>query len=226
MKTVIFGCGFTGTQLSKFLPEALCTELPELCSESQIPFDFKDIETWKNIPHFDQAVVTFKMTDTGLAKQFSKLLEGKKTIILSSARNFSNSEINELISEKNPLKSNPRSMAEAQFTNQAVTLYLGLIWGYSRNPAKWISEGRIKNGEKLINLIHVDDLCKIILYFLNHYQQGESFLVSDGKPLKWSEIAMKSNFNLKSQEPGLESRQFNTAKLLGTLPKDFQFHKP
>ncbi|MCM8540113.1 MAG: hypothetical protein NE328_07535 [Lentisphaeraceae bacterium] len=225
MKTIIFGAGFTGTHLLKYTPDAISTELPNLCTKNQIPFDFNDPTSWKNIPSFDQAVITFKMTDTVLAEEFSKLFINKKTILLSSARNLLNTEVNEVISEKNHLSKKPRSLAERYFKDIATILYLGLIWGGERNLSKWISEGRIRNGAKFINLIHVDDLCRIISKLLENSRTIEKFLVSDGKPLKWSEIAKKKGLSLSSHDAGLESRKFNTDKLKATLPSDFQFQQ-
>lgn len=225
MKTIIFGCGFTGTHLLKYFPDAHCTELPDLCNQNQIPFDFNNQTTWKNIPDFDQAIITFKMTDQLLAEKFSKVLSGKKIILLSSARNLVNTQPDEYISEKSSLSQNERSLAESYFRDFSTVLYLGLIWGGDRKPGKWLSQGRIKNGEKFINLIHVDDLCNIILYIQETEKTKNHLLVSDGKPIKWIELAERLGMTLACQKTGLESRRFDTSKLEATLPDGFQFQK-
>lgn len=227
MKTVIFGCGFTGTNLLKYLPNAHCTELPELCKNGQIPFNFYDPATWKNIPKFDQAIITFKMTDPLLAKKFAGMLYQKKIILLSSARNLINSQPNEMIDESCLLSDTPRPISESHFKSFSTILYLGLIWGADRMPTKWISEGRIKNGEKFINLIHVDDICKIILFILESKSKlNQQYLTSDGNPVKWVELAKQKGLDLSCHKSGLESRRFNTTKLKAILPDDFQFYKP
>ena len=227
MKTVIFGCGFTGTNLLKYLPNAYCTELPKLCQNDQIPFDFYDSATWENIPNFDQAIITFKMTDPLIAEQFATMLSKKKVILLSSARNLINSQPNEIIDENSLLSDTPRPISESHFKSFSTILYLGLIWGADRTPTKWISEGRIKNGEKFINLIHVDDICRIIQFLLERKSKpNQQYLASDGKPVKWAELAKPKGLNLSSHKCGLESRRFNTTKLKAILPDDFQFHTP
>ena len=226
MKTLIFGCGYTGRRLKELIPEAMATELPSLCTNELIPFDFNDTDTWKNIPKFDQAVITFKMTNESLAKQFAKFLKGKKVILLSSAGNLQNSSPDEIISEDNKLKECPRAKAESHFKNLAAIMHLGLIWGPERMPEKWISAGRIKNGNKFINFINVDDLCKIIIYFLNNSDTKEPILVSDGQAQRWNEVAIVHGVKLKEAATGLESRRFNTGKLQKSLPENFEFKKP
>jgi len=224
MKTLIFGEGYTGSRLKKLIPNSRSTELPELCTGDQIPFDFNASHTWSNLPDFDQAIITFKMADKNLAERFATLLKDRKTILLSSARNLKNSKADEIISEQSPLKNSARSQAESFFEQQAIFLYLGLIWGPERLPEKWISEGRIKNGNKFINFINVEDLCKIIVHFLDSNINSDSFLVSDGLPLRWSEVMNDSE--LPCSETGLESRRFNTEKLQKSLPAKFVFTRP
>ena len=226
MKTLIFGAGYTGSRLCRLIPNAQSTELPELCSENQIPFDFNDTSTWNALPDFDQAVITFKMTRPDLAEKFSEIFKNKTTVLLSSARNFANSQPDEVINEKHPFKELPRVSAESFFQEQALILYLGLIWGPDREPKKWLSEGRIKNGNKCINFINVDDLCNIIIHFLKNQNKCGKYLISDGKPRQWKEIAESAGIKLNISQSGLESRRFNTEKLRGSLPDDFEFTLP
>ncbi len=227
MRTLIFGNGYTGSRLAKLIPNASCTELPQLChSEELIPFDFNDTDTWKNLPEFDQAVITFKMTDEKLGKKFSQLLKGKKSILLSSARNLQNSTPDEIISEKTPLKNCSRTKAESFFEDKATILYLGLIWGPERLPEKWITEKRIKNSSKFINFINVEDLCRIIIHFLGKNAISEKYLISDGEPKKWEEVARSKGLQLDCYPAGLESRKFATEKLKQSLPENFKFQKP
>ncbi|MCM8534166.1 MAG: hypothetical protein NE330_23590 [Lentisphaeraceae bacterium] len=226
MKAIIFGYGFTGQHLQKYIPDALKTELPDKCSQDEIPFDFHAPETWDNLPDFDTAIITFKMTKPALASKFAELLKGKTVILLSSARNLLNSQPDQIISEESPLSQKERALSEAPFLNISTILYLGLIWGDERNPTKWIYQNRIKNGEKFINFIHVDDLCKIIIGMITNYKPGQNYLVSDGQPIKWKDIANKIGVSLNLTETGLESRRFNTEKLKAFLPESFQFKRP
>lgn len=223
MSTIIFGHGYTGSRLSRVLPESLSTELPELCKGDNIPFDFNDERTWLNLPEFDRAVITFKMCDEVRAQKFARLLRNKKIVLLSSAKNIANVAPDQLISEQNPLADIARVKAEAPFELSAIILYLGLILGEKRTPKKWLSEKRIKNGNKFVNMIHVDDLCRIIKYFLTKELPPDKYLVSDGAAKKWHEIARPLGYELHSYETGLESRVFDTKKLRSILPENFRF---
>ena len=71
-------------------------------------------------------------------------------------------------------------------------------------------------------MIHVDDLCRIISILAGQFRPGP-ILISDGKPLRWQEIAKAYKFNLQESSPGLESRSFDTTKLTSLLPEDFTF---
>ena len=225
MATIVFGHGYTGSRLNKIISGSIATELPSLCKEGQIPFDFNNESTWSNLPMFDSAVITFKMTDEVQASKFSHLLKDKKTIVLSSARNLLNTQPDEVINEFTPLADSLRAKSEKYFEPTAIILYLGLIWGKKRTPLKWLTENRIKNGSKYINLIHVDDLCQIIKHFLENDFKPDKYLISDGDCRKWRELANNFGCSLNSQENGLESRIFNTEKLTSVLPEGFCFTK-
>lgn len=226
MRTIIFGHGFCGSRLASIIDNATSTEIPDKCDSSLVPFDFNDSNTWKNLPDFDSAVITFKMENQSQSEKFADLLKNKKVVILSSARNLKNSVPNQEIDEEFPLADNDRVICENYFEKNAVILYLGLIWGDNRQPQKWLQEGRVKNGKKIINMIHVDDICHTVKLLLNSEIKSGKYLVSDGEPLEWNELAELYNLKLDQAEPGIESRKFNTKKLQSFLPESYLFKKP
>lgn len=226
MKTIIFGHGFCGSRLSSILENSSSTEIPEKCPTNLIPFDFNDSDTWSNLPDFDSAIITFKMENLSQSEKLANLLKDRKVIILSSARNLKNITPAQTIDENTPLADNQRVKCESFFEKHAVILYLGLIWGVNRHPKKWLEEGRIKNGKKIINMIHVEDICHIVKRLLNSDIKSGKYLISDGHPLEWNELAEYYNVKLNQTNPGVESRKFNTKKLQAILPEDYNFKKP
>lgn len=226
MRTIIFGHGFCGSRLSSILENSSSTEIPEKCSTNLIPFDFNDSDTWSNLPDFDSAIITFKMENLSQSEKLANLLKDRKVIILSSARNLKNSSPAQIIDENTPLADNQRVKCESYFEKHAVILYLGLIWGDNRHPKKWLEEGRIKNGKKIINMIHVEDICHIVKRLLNSDIKSGKYLISDGHPLEWNELAEYYNVKLNQTTPGIESRKFNIKKLQAILPEGYNFQKP
>jgi hypothetical protein len=225
MRTIIFGNGYCGGYFKSILNGAACTELQQPTQAENIYFDFNNESTWKNLPDFDRCIITFKMNDPLKASAFSELLNSKRVIILSSARCLVNSSSNEVIDEKKPLNNSLRNQCESEFP-QASILHLGLIWGPGREPQRWIKEKRIKNGNKLINLIHLEDIGNITKLFLKQDNLQGRFLISDGIKRTWSQLAKKYSLTLPTQNIGLESRGFNTDKLKSILPQNYCFVCP
>jgi nucleoside-diphosphate-sugar epimerase len=221
MNTLILGKGYCGAYLHSILPKSTCAELPKNCQVNDFPFDFNDQSTWA-LPDFSECIITFKMENLENAQALANILKGKKIIILSSARCFKNSHANETINENSKLNNSKRSLCESLFLPDATILHLGLIWGPDREPLRWISEGRIKNGLKAINLIHQRDIGNIVKEAISSEHKGR-LLVSDGEPKQWRELANLTNLRLPESQTGLESRIFDTKKLQLFLPDNYSF---
>jgi hypothetical protein len=225
MKILILGCGYVGIRLKNKLSCA-GTELPTKCTGDLIPFDFYNISTWEILDQFDACVITFKMEEVKQAQKLREKLRNKKIIILSTAKVFLNSIPDGTISEETELSQSSRNYCEELFLPTAIIMHCGLIWGPHRQPEKWFENKRIHNGNKLINLIHVDDLCEIITILLTNDTIHERLLVASPRTYKWSDIAIKYGVNLSQKENGSESRSFNTKKLTSLLPQNFKFTEP
>ena len=52
----------------------------------------------------------------------------------------------------------------------------------------WIRKGKIKNSNKYVNLIHVEDVAELCLLALRYASPGSTYIVSDGHPRRWAEI--------------------------------------
>jgi len=222
MKTLIIGSGFCARELLQVIPHSQSTELPEFCTKSQIPLDINNENDWKTFLEYERCIITCKLTDSKRAAKLAQLLRNKCVILLSSAKCFKNSDIDGCISEDSPLSSNLRNDAEIYFSKFAYILHLGLLWGAERQVSNWLKRHRIKNGNKLVNFIHVNDVARIASIFLEHTASAGRYLISDGTPRHWREF---SN-SLEQTSTGLESRRFNTQKLQQQLPAEFDFAKP
>lgn len=225
MKLLIIGNGFTGSKLKQMLPGADVADIhPD--DEHTISFDYKNENDWEILDEYSHIVFTCKIDCSEKAAKLSQKLKAKKVILLSTAKAFHTTSADETISESSSLVHSLRNSAESFFSSYADILHLGLIWGGKRQPEKWIKSSKIKNGNKLVNFIHVDDLSKVIINLLRKDEQKGRLLVSDGQPLSWNSLAEKFNVKLPIQNCGPESKKIDNQKLLSILPKNFKFTLP
>ena len=95
------------------------------------------------------------------------------------------------IDERVPVKlSMPRVSSEEHLrtTFGATVLRLSGLYGPGRHVFDWIRRGKIKNSNKYVNLIHVEDVAELCLLALRYALPGSTYIVSDGHPRRWAEI--------------------------------------
>jgi len=172
------------------------SRLPELLSIKVEPF-IVDIERLSsNLQTFLQANILIinipsKSIDgfTGLLKEIEKS-EVEKLLFVSSTSVYENK--NRTISESDGEESklSPLITIENLFKNSikiktTIVRFGGLI-GYSRNPGKFFSKGRIvHNPDSNVNLIHRDDCIEIISKIVEQEVWGEVFnCCADTHPTK------------------------------------------
>ena len=63
------------------------------------------------------------------------------------------------------------------------------IYGPGRDPRNWLRSGRIKNSNRLVNLIHIDDLTQFVWHSLNYGEAGKIYIAADGAPQRWADLA-------------------------------------
>ena len=110
---------------------------------------------------------------------------------------------------------------------QAIILRLSGLYGPNRNPLNWIRNGKLRNTQKWVNLIHIEDVAEICLAALQECQKGESYIVSDGTTRQWSTIfeeakkTWKIPISLPSplKDPG---KQLNPQKLFSSISYQLQ----
>ena len=103
-------------------------------------------------------------------------------------------------------------------------LVLAGIWGEERNPQNWFTKGLIKNANKYLNLIHVNDIIYITKLCIDRLLSGDQSLIrerinlSDGKPYFDADLAKLYNSQVPFlDEADLASKKLNNSKLLNIL---------
>ncbi len=104
----------------------------------------------------------------------------------------------------------PRVQSEEHLRNAygAIILRLAGLYGPGRHVLNWIRRGKIKNTDRYVNLIHVEDAAALCLAALDQAEPGSSYIVADGTPQRWSDICRyaATQWNIPIPEP--------------TIPKD------
>lgn len=166
------------------------------------PFRLGDPVTWSNPPLDGRAVVwTFPAQPIGLVQQFHRaaLQATTNLIVLGSTSAYAlrppQAEAAGIVtvSECSPLDmEQPRVAGEEWLRTQGATiLQLAGIVGPGREPEAWLRAGRIRDGSKLVNLIHVDDIVSVIAHLLAHPLPGQRINIGNGEPLAWRALAAR-----------------------------------
>lgn len=84
----------------------------------------------------------------------------------------------------------PRVQSEEHLreTYGAIILRLAGLYGPGRHVLNWIRKGKIKNTNRYVNLIHVEDAVALCLAAVLQAKPGSYYIVSDGTPKLWSDI--------------------------------------
>lgn len=196
MPALVIGSGYLGGYIKRLFPDTIHTSRnPEGKNESSsyVRLDPDDISTWNNLSelNFNGAVITFDAASSERFIEFVQLILAltPRVVIIGTTSAFSAG--NGIITDYSPVNgSNPRTMKEESARlHGASVLHSAGIYGYGRNPLDWIRKGYIKNPYKKVNLIHAGDLARSVMFLLNNFISGERFVISDGRPQLWKDIA-------------------------------------
>jgi nucleoside-diphosphate-sugar epimerase len=203
---LVLGGGYVGKALSAARSVTLDVVLTSrsgqrgAVGDAQSPelFDLSRRETWDLVAAYDHILWTFPAAtshaDVRIAITFFEemKLAQKKVMVLGSTSCFIHKMPGELVDESFPLDlTQPRVIAEEQLRQRsALILCLAGIYGAGRDPADWLRRGLVKNGESFINLIHVNDIIKIIEHwrFSEENFAGKRIVASDGRHRRWHEV--------------------------------------
>lgn len=203
----ILGAGYVGQALLRRFPAAAATRrraMPPLPG-----FDLRDPASWEAPPLAGRTVVwTFPAEPLALVQAFfaAHLHDAAGLLVLGSTSAYRVADAAgtppATVTEESALDTTqPRVQGEEWLRERGATvLQLAGIFGPGRDPAGWLQKGLIRDGAKLVNLIHVDDIVAVIAHLLAHPLPGERLNVADGEPLPWRELAAR--FRRDGRLPG------------------------
>ncbi len=194
----ILGAGYVGMALLQRFPAADSTHRRFVSQLRSHQFDLGDPSTWRNPPLGGRKVIwTFPAAPLDRVQAFfdQRLRDARGLIVLGSTSAYltSDGEAGAAIDEEVPLDlGQPRVQGEEWLRIQGATvLQLAGIFGPGREPDGWLRRGRIKDGAKIVNLIHVDDIVAVIAHLIAHPVPGERINVANGEPLAWRDLAAR-----------------------------------
>ena len=199
---VILGTGYTGRFIYRVArrrrrpvfatsrdPEAHLTFAQP---DHRMRFDLQQPETWTQIPPQSDIVWCFPALPQDEAATFAQhsVYRNSRLILLGSTSAYRAGRPG-LIDERVPVnRSIPRVASEEHLrtTYGATVLRLSGLYGPGRHVFDWIRKRKIKNSNKYVNLIHVEDVAELCLLALQRAAPGSTYIVSDGQPRSWGDI--------------------------------------
>lgn len=190
----VLGAGYVGAALWRRFPAAMATRRRP--ASGALAFDLADEASWNNLPCAGRHVVwTFAAEPPARVRAFHEacLKHAASLIVLGSTSAYRVDDEASVprLDEDAPLDlSLPRVEGEEWLRAQgAAVLRLAGLFGPGREPADWLRRGRIGDGSKLVNLIHVDDVVDAIAALLAHPRPGAHINASNGEPTTWHALA-------------------------------------
>jgi hypothetical protein len=238
-KTVcILGGGWVGNRLYNTLNPSstyISYRNSSHSAEGKFHFELENRQSWDNLPSAQVVLITFALNNLDLTKELIEALRAKGTeniLVYSTIGIYVLLEGDALTTEETPLGGlghmgnslDARIECEEYCRNNgAMILPLGGIIGDDRSAYSILSKGYISDGNKLVNLIHVDDIIYATKYFINHPQNGTRVNIT-ARYYTWQEIAIKLGFNLPLGT-GQGSKRVDNS-LLKSFIGDYSFRKP
>ncbi len=238
----ILGAGYVGAALLKAIPGAVATRRRRGPDRSLIRFDLADRETWQQVPVRDRTVViTFPAEPCELIQAFHAevLSQAAGIIALGSTSAYRlPPEAGEAVvdvDEDSPLDlTRERVRGEEWLRGAGATiLQLAGIFGPDRDPADWLNRGRIRDGAKIVNLIHVDDIVAAILALVQRPMPGQRISAVNGEPIAWRDLRSRlvaagradARRPLADSIPGEHGKRVLNLRLRALMP-EHQFQLP
>ena len=212
---VILGAGYTG----RFIYHAARQHRRPVFATSRTPkahlsfaepdhrifFDLQQPETWSHVPARSDIVWCFPALPQDVAGAFAQHVidRNSRLVVLGSTSAFPTG-LPGLIDERVPVNlAIPRVSSEEHLRTAfgAMVLRLSGLYGPGRHVFDWIRRGKIKNSQKYVNLVHVEDVAELCLLALRYASPGSTYIVSDGQPRSWAEICHFATENFQIAVP-------------------------
>ncbi len=196
---LILGCGYTGEFLKSYVaeksPQSSVQFTNRVAKGSGLSFKLSDASTWTSLPDCRNLVWLFAAEDLEATKNFWNHARSRfeKTLVVSSTGFFEADE-DSVVTEKSPLQwSLPRVQCEEYLRDHGASIiHAAGIYGPKRNPLDWYQRGLIKNLNKWLNLVHVEDLAQFIWHGSFYAAPSMRYIASDGSPRLWTEILSRA----------------------------------
>ena len=238
----ILGAGYVGRALLARFPHADATHRQRSTGRRTYVFDLDDPGTWGNPPLAGHTVIwTFPAAPIERVQQFheARLQQAAGLIVLgsTSAYRLDDAAVGSVatVDESAPLDlGQPRVQGEEWLRAQGATvLQLAGIFGPGREPVDWLRSGRIRDGAKLVNLIHVEDIVRVIAHLLAHPLPGQRLNVANGEPVAWRELAARwkrqgklpADLTLPGSHAKEHGKRLDVSRLRALLP-EHRFRQP
>lgn len=195
MKTLFLGSGYVGNSFRRLYPYSIHTSRSReklLHQDRGIIFDCNNPVTWNNAATVkpDGIIVSFPLEECTNPEELANFLFSltEKILVIGTTSSFSEGQ--EIISDESSVDmTKSRSKAEEIFRKKgAVILHSAGIYGEGRNPLDWVRKGLITNGDKTVNLVHVEDLARACNFLLEDFRPSERYVISDCHPYRWKDI--------------------------------------
>ena len=225
-----------------------------------VEFDLAREDTWVNLPPQESVtatVITFALSASQLPsfeKLFAERIAADKPILcLGTTSVFQVGDHKSVIDESTPMTGTGvtgASLADRvegenwMLSRGAAIFYLsGIVgsekeevsYGESRSVRSFFEKGYARNGFKLINLIHVKDICKVIGFFLKDDSgaeaiKGKQVIVSCGA-FRYQDLAKGLGVEplpefLPPDKTMNGSKIASTARLCSMLPTNYEWTLP
>ena len=230
-QVLILGKGYTGTRLKKAIGASLITTRNP-SSEDDIYFKLEDVDSWANLPSGKQVIWTFACVNSDLENKFFHFLNDRSTnvYIYSTSSVYLHEYDQQHIDEESPLDlQRPRTVAEEAYRSAGANiLTLCGIYGPDRTPENWLKKGLIKNVNKHVNLVHVDDIVDITKALLLHNLEGARINLAPGLAHKWQDLAVlyKYSFPASAYNQKIINKVITSCFLTKFLPNNYKFKTP
>tara|TARA_B110000503_G_scaffold64000_1_gene100934 strand:- start:1203 stop:1919 length:717 start_codon:yes stop_codon:yes gene_type:complete len=227
----ILGNGYCGSRLYANYDKAKVTSRTPT-NDEQLYFKLDDQTSWLNIPPSKRILWTFACTNSPLENQFFGFLTQRceQVFIYSTTSVYQHRFNGQIIDEMSAIdQTKSRAIAEENYRHQgACLLTLCGISGPDRSPANWLKKGRIKNANKEVNLIHVEDIVSITKILLRQELHGLRLNLAPGKTYSWRDIAHTVNYSFSSEALAQEAsmKLIANTQLLKHLTKGYGFINP
>lgn len=198
---VILGSGYTGSRIYRKAVQAgwetFATSrkpdrhLGDLPRAHRIEFDLSQSSTWTSIPNPAHLLWCFPAVPFDLVQQFISTRTNPtcRLVVLGSTSAYLPN--GQEVTEDTPINDYlPRVQTEEYLrtSHGAIIVRLAGLYGPGRHVLDWIRKGKIKNTQKWVNLLHVEDAAAICLLALERADKGDLYVASDGHPRTWREI--------------------------------------